>query len=102
MAKPWIILRSWKIFKKLGNYYQTFGQQQPLTISRVDPSDKATNFKSFTDAKLGAKWLESHVHVSKYLLQMTKCKYDTCCKPLRTNVQEVLGRKILAHSLGPI
>ena len=33
------------------------------------------------------------------MLQMTKCKNDTCSNPLRTNVQEVLGGKFLPTPL---
>ena len=70
-----------------------------MTATWVDLSDKASNFKSFTDAKLAGKWLVDHVLISRYCLQIAKCKNDERCKSLRTNVQEVLGGKFLSTPL---
>ena len=39
-----------------------------VTATWVDPTDNATDFKSFTDMNLGAKWLESHADISKYYI----------------------------------
>ena len=39
-----------------------------VTATWVDPTDNATDFKSFTDMNLGAKWLESHANISKYYI----------------------------------
>ena len=67
----------------------------PVSAAWVDPSGNATDFKMFSDKKLGLKWLENHVRISKYCLQIAKCTDNECCKPLRTNVQEILSGKFL-------
>ena len=37
--------------------------------------------------------------MSKYCLQFAKCKNIDCCKPLRSNVQEILVGKFLTTPL---
>ena len=54
---------------------------------------------NFTDSKVGADWLETHVYIPKYCLQIAKYNDLGCCKPARTNVQEVLGGKFLPAPL---
>ena len=71
----------------------------PVSAAWVDPSGNATDFKMFSDTKLGLKWLENHVRISKYCLQIAKCTDNECCKPLRTNVQEILSGKFLPTPL---
>ena len=60
----------------------------------VDPSEKANNFKEFADNKLKS-WLEEHVRIYKYCLQICKYKNDDCCKPLSPNVHNVLHNGFL-------
>ena len=71
----------------------------PVSAAWVDPSGNATDFKMFSDKKLGRKWLENHVRISKYCLQIAKCTDNECCKPLMTNVQEILSGKFLPTPL---
>lgn len=65
----------------------------------VDKCDDSWRYKDYTDAKLGANWLEKHIYVSKYCLQITKCDDSDCCRPLRTNIQNVLKGKFLPTPL---
>ena len=86
-------------FRKAGNllsdvWSKTTIDGYPVTASWVDPSENDGNFKHFSDNKLKT-WLEAHVRISKYCLQIAKCTNDDCCKPLRTNVQDVLRSKFL-------
>ena len=60
-----------------------------------DPMDDSASFKAFTDRKIGADWLDTHVRISKYCLEIAKCGNDDCCTPLRTNVQTILRGKFL-------
>ena len=41
-----------------------------VTIVWVDPSVKESNFRSFSDTKLWGNYLENHVQISKYCLEM--------------------------------
>ena len=52
-------------------------------------------YHCFTDSKIGADRLETHVFISKYCLLIAKCNDLECCEPLRTDVQRVLRRKFL-------
>ena len=73
--------------------------EYPVSARWVDASDDSKGYKNFTDSKVGADWLETHVYISKYCLQIAKCNDLECCKPARTNVQEVLGGKFFACSV---
>ena len=97
-------LKELEKFKKAGQvlsniWSETTIDDFTLTATCVDISDNAANFKSFIDVNLGIRQLEIHVHISKYLLQITKYKSNTCCKSLHINVQEILGRKFLPTPL---
>ena len=71
----------------------------PVSARWVDSSDDSKKYKDYTDAKMGADWLERHVYIYKYCLQIAKCGNIDCCRPLRTTVQEVLGGKFLSPPL---
>ena len=71
----------------------------PVSARWVDSSDDSEKYKQYTDVKMGADWLERHVYVSKYCLQIAKCGNIDCCRPLRTTVQEVLGGMFLSPPL---
>ena len=43
-----------------------------VTATPIDPLDNAINFKSLNGVILGAKCLESHVHISKNLSEIKK------------------------------
>ena len=57
--------------------------------------DDPIKYKNYTDAKIGADWLQTHVYISKYCLQIAKCDNFDCCGPLQTNTQDMLGGQFL-------
>ena len=59
----------------------------------VNPSDDSKAYHDFRDSKIGKNWLEAHIYVSKYCLQIAKCNNKECCQPMQSNVQEFLGGK---------
>ena len=65
----------------------------------VESSDDSKAYRDFRDSKIGRNWLETHVYISKYCLQIEKCNNIECCQPMRSNVQEVLGGKFLPAPL---
>ena len=65
----------------------------------VDPSNASKAYHDFRDSKIGKNWLESHVFISKYYLEIAKCNDIECCQSVRSNVQEVLGGKFLPAPL---
>ena len=65
----------------------------------VDPSNASKAYHDFRDSKIGKNWLETHVYMSKYCLQIAKCNNIECCQPMRSNVQEVLGELSLWWSI---
>ena len=68
----------------------------------VDPSDDSKVYHDFRDSKIGKNWLETHVYMSKYCLQIAKCNNIECCQPMRSNVQEVLGGKVLTSTFSSL
>ena len=64
-----------------------------------NPSDDSKAYHDFRDSKIGKKWLETSVYISKYCQQIAKCNNIECCQPMRSNVQEVLGGKFLPAPL---
>ena len=80
-------------------WFETIIDDYSVSARWIDCSDDRKKYKSYTDTKLGAYWLENHVYISKYCLQIAKCTNIDCCKPLRTNVQEVLGGQFLPPPL---
>ena len=65
----------------------------------MDLSDDSKAYHDFRDSKIGKNWLETHVYISKYCLQIAKCNNIECCQPMRSNVQEVVGGKFLPAPL---
>ena len=70
-----------------------------VSAKSLDPSDDSKAYHDFRDSKIGKNWLETHVYISKYCLQIEKCNNIECCQPMRSNVQEVLGGKFLPAPL---
>ena len=77
-----------------------------VSAKLADPSDENKAYLCFTDSKIYADWLETHVFISKYCLQISKYNDLECCQPMRTNMLEVMCVKfpreptILALSSG--
>ena len=71
----------------------------PVSAEWVDPDERCNEFQSFSDKTLGGKWMENHVRISKYCLEIAKCGNSDCCRPLRTNVQTVLQGQFLPTPL---
>ena len=65
----------------------------------VDPSNASKAYHDFRDSKIGKNWLETHVFISKYYLEIAKSNDIECCQSVRSNVQEVLGGKFLPAPL---
>ena len=86
-----------KNFKKAGEVLSDIWSSTEINGSAkwVDPKDSAKSFGNFTDRKVGSDWLNRHVRISKYCLEIAKCDDSTCCKALRTNVQTILKGQFL-------
>ena len=80
-------------FRKAGNllpdiWSNAVIDSYPVSASWLDPSEEASNFKEFVGNNLKS-WLDEHVRIFKYCLQISKCRNDERCKPLRMNVHDV-------------
>ena len=53
----------------------------------LDSSDTRKMYHCFTDSKIGVVWLETHIFITKYCLQIAKCNGLECFQPMHTNVQ---------------
>ena len=89
-----------KNFKKAGEVLSDIWSSTEIngykvSAKWVDPKDSAKSFGNFTDRKVGSDWLNQHVRISKYCLEIAKCDDSTCCKALRTNVQTILKEQFL-------
>ena len=39
----------------------------------LDPSGDSKAYQDFRDSKIGKNWLETHIYITKYCLQIAKC-----------------------------
>ena len=70
-------IKEFQNFKKAGEvlsniWSETTTDDFMVTATPIDPLDNAINFKSLNGVILGAKCLESHVHISKNLSEIKK------------------------------
>ena len=70
-----------------------------ISVRWVDLSDDSMAYHVFKCSIIGKNWLETHVYILKYCLQIAKCDYMECCQPMRSNVQDVLCGKLLLAPL---
>ena len=91
--------RNSKISKRLETYCKIWSNVvdgYPVCVSCVDLSQKASNFKEFAENKLKSWFEEQYCNLKiQYCLQISKCKNDECCKPLRTNAHGLLHSRSL-------
>ena len=64
----------------------------------VDPSCDSKAYQDFRDSKIGNNWLETHVYISKYCLQIAKCNNMSVTSQCEV-MWKVLGGKFLPAPL---
>ena len=87
-----------KAFRKAGKMLSKIWSKMTIddyefSAKWVDPSDASKAYHDFRGSKIGKDWLEAHIYISKYCLQIAKCNNKECCQSMQSNVQEVLGGK---------
>ena len=103
-GRPLMTLRNCRTLRKPGEtlseiWSKTTIDDYEISVRWVDLSDDSMAYHVFKCSIIGKNWLETHVYILKYCLQIAKCDNMECCQPMRSNVQDVLCGKLLLAPL---